>query len=333
MQMVKRFSCILPVLAALGVAQAMSAPRPKPPEINDPAQAAKDADFAVQGEYLGQADLGGGLKGRLGVQVIARGGGKFEAYLLPGGLPGDGWKRGDPRVRIEGERKGGVVTLSDKRLTGKIESGKLTLTADQGKAVLERIERKSPTLGQRPPAGAVVLFDGNGLTHFEKDAHKSPDNNLMAGTVTKDKINDYTLHLEFRLSWMPTAAGQARSNSGVYVHDCYEIQVLDSFGLSGENNECGGFYRIKAPDVNMCFPPMTWQTFDVEMTAPKYDAAGQKTANARITVRHNGVLIHDRVGLPNATPGRQKEGPGPRPIHLQGHGNKVEYRNIWVQKK
>lgn len=309
------------------------AKKPKPPEFNDPAEVAKDPDFALQGEYLGQGNLGAAMAGRLAVQVIARSAGKFEAFLLKGGLPGDGWKRGDPRIRLEGQRDGQGVALKGDKLTGQIAGGKLTLTAGQNKVVLERVERKSPTLGLKPPAGAVVLFDGNGLAHFEKDAHKSSDNNLMAGTTTVDKFNDLTLHLEFRLSWMPSALGQARSNSGVYLHDCYEVQVLDSFGLTGENNECGGLYSLMAPKVNMCFPPMTWQTYDIQFAAPKYGAGGNKTANARVTVRHNGVVIYDNVEFPKGTPGRKKEGPEARPIHLQGHGNKVEYRNVWVLGK
>ncbi len=342
MKSVNRVSVVFAALALAAVASLACAkppakvavkPAPKPPEFNDPAEAAKDPDFAIQGEYLGQGNLGGGLNGRLGVQVIARSGGKFEAFLLQGGLPGDGWKRGAPRIRLEGQRDGRVVTLKGDKLSGQIEGAKLTLAAGQGKAVLQRVERKSPTLGLKPPAGAVVLFDGGNLAHFEKGAHKSPDNNLMAGTTTTDKFQNYTLHLELRLSWMPSAKGQARSNSGVYLHDCYEVQVLDSFGLTGENNECGGLYSLKAPAVNMCFPPMTWQTYDIDFTAPKFDASGVKTANARTTVRHNGVRIYDDVEFPKATPGRKKEGAGPRPLHLQGHGNKVEYRNIWVLEK
>ena len=160
----------------------------------------------------------------------------------------------------------------------------------------------------------------------------SKDKNLMSEATSKEKFGDYRLHLEFRLSYMPDARGQGRSNSGVYIHDCYEIQVLDSFGLKGENNECGGFYSIREPDVNMCFPPLVWQTYDIDFTAPKYEDE-KKVANARITVKHNGVTIHDNVELPHATPGREEEGPAPRPLYLQGHGNKVEYRNIWVEEK
>jgi hypothetical protein len=77
---------------------------------------------------------------------------------------------------------------------------------------------------------------------------------------------------------------------------------------------------------------MTWQTYDIDFTAPKYDANGQKIACAKITVLHNGKVIHCGMELPKGTPGRQSEGPAPRPIHLQGHGNKVEYRNVWVQE-
>ena len=82
----------------------------------------------------------------------------------------------------------------------------------------------------------------------------------------------------------------------------------------------------------MCYPPLTWQTYDVEFTAPKY-ADGKKTADARVTVKHNGVVIHPDVDLAKATPGRQKEGPAPRSLYLQGHGNKVEFKNIWLVEK
>ena len=113
--------------------------------------------------------------------------------------------------------------------------------------------------------------------------------------------------------------------------DLYEIQVLDSFGLDGKNNECGGIYSIRDPDQNMCFPPLAWQTYDIDYTAATYDDSGKKTKNGRMTVRHNGVVIHDNVELPKDTTGAPvKEGPEPGPIFLQDHGNPVRFRNIWL---
>ncbi|WP_347245611.1 DUF1080 domain-containing protein [Thermogutta sp.] len=300
-------------------------------EIIDPEVAAQDPDFHIQGEYLGEGALPTGSEGKLGAQVIARGDGKFEMYVLVGGLPGEGWDRSKPRLRGEATRQDGEVSVRGEGYEGTLADGVLTLKHGHGEVKLKRVERKSPTLGAKPPEGAVVLFDGKSADAFDNGT-VLPDGSLLSGVTTKQKFGAYHLHLEFRLSWMPKALGQARSNSGVYLHDCYEVQVLDSFGLTGEDNECGGIYRVKAPDVNMCLPPLVWQTYDIDFTPPKYED-GKKVANARITVRHNGVVIHDNLELPGATPGRQPEGPAPRPIHLQAHGNRVVYRNIWLVPK
>ena len=108
--------------------------------------------------------------------------------------------------------------------------------------------------------------------------------------------------------------------------------MLDSFGLSGEQNECGGLYSIKKPDVNMCLPPLQWQTYDIQYKAPRY-ADGKLVDPPRMTVRHNGVVIHDDVKLPgnrSTTAAPVKPGPGQGPIYLQNHGSPVRYRNIWV---
>ena len=105
-----------------------------------------------------------------------------------------------------------------------------------------------------------------------------------------------------------------------YIHDLLE------------NNECGGFYQFAKPIVNMAFPPLTWQTYDIDYTPAKYDG-DKKVENMRVTVRHNGVVIHDNVELPNATPGQEGEENEARPLFLQGHGNHDQYRNIWVQYK
>src|SRR5262249_21686465 len=137
-------------------------------------------------------------------------------------------------------------------------------------------------------------------------------------------------HVEFRLSYMPDKTGQARSNSGVYVQHRYEIQVLDSFGLKGANNECGGVYSQAAPLVNMCYPPLQWQTYDIEFKAARFDKEGKKMAPAVLSVWHNGVLIHDKLELKGPTGGGKPENQEPGPLFLQGHGGQVQYRNIWV---
>ena len=129
---------------------------------------------------------------------------------------------------------------------------------------------------------------------------------------------------------MPSAAGQGRGNSGVYVQRRYEVQVLDSFGLDGVENECGALYRQKAPDVNMCLPPLSWQTYDIWFTAARFDAEGNKIANARITLLHNGVPVQNDYEITGKTGAGKPEGPEPFPILLQNHGNPVQYRNIWL---
>ncbi|MEM7312811.1 MAG: DUF1080 domain-containing protein, partial [Planctomycetota bacterium] len=114
------------------------------------------------------------------------------------------------------------------------------------------------------------------------------------------------------------------------VQSRYEVQVLDSFGLEGKDNECGGIYSINKPKLNMCYPPETWQTYDIDFKAAKYDDSGKKVKNARITVKHNGVVIHKDQELAHGTPGRHKEAPEPDSLFLQDHGNPVVFRNIWA---
>jgi hypothetical protein len=302
-------------------------------EIADAAEAAKDPDFLIQGEYVGEGTWLDGAQAKAGAQVIARGNGQFDLVVTKGGLPGDGWKRGDAQFTLTGLREGDAVTLAGKNGSGKIAEEAMSIAGQDGKAKLQlkHIVRHSPTEGANAPAGAVVLFDGTTADKFV-NGKMSGDKNLIVDAETKQGFSNYTLHLELRLSYMPSAREQERSNSGLYLHNCYEMQILDSFGLEGKDNECGGFYQLRQPDVNMCFPPLTWQTYDVEFTAPKYQD-GNKVANARVSVKHNGVVIHPDFELPRNTPGRMGEGPAPRPFWLQNHGNQVEFRNIWVVEK
>jgi 3-keto-disaccharide hydrolase len=303
------------------------------PTFTDAAQAGPD--FAIQGEYTGELTVGD-KKEKYGVQVIALGDGKFHAVAFPGGLPGDGWdKANGGKEEYDGQSKDGVVVFKGDNGVGTLKDGAISVSDADGKMLgeLKRVERKSPTLGAKPPAGALVLFDGSTAQHF-KGGKMTGDKLLVAGPMTKQGFNDFTLHLEFRTPFMPTARGQERGNSGVYLQNRYEVQVLDSFGLEGKDNECGGFYSVQAPKVNMCLPPLAWQTYDVDFTAARFDAAGKKTKNAVVSIRHNGVPIHENFELPGVTPGGEgKETPVPGPLALQFHGNPVYYRNIWIVEK
>jgi len=158
------------------------------------------------------------------------------------------------------------------------------------------------------------------------------DGLLMEGTETAVGYGDMRLHLEFRLPYMPHARGQGRANSGVYVQSRYEIQILDSFGLKGAFNECGALYRERKPDLNMCLPPLSWQTYDIWFRGPRFNAEGGKTENARFTVWLNGVPVQDDVELPSGTGAGKRigEGTNPLPTKLQNHSNPVRFRNIWL---
>lgn len=289
-------------------------------------------DYALQGEYTGTI-RGENGDVRLGLQVIALGKGKFRAFGLPGGLPGDGWDASE-RVEANGEVADGKLIVSCEQGRAEIRGEDALVMNPDGVelGILEKVHRKSATLGAKPPEGAVVLFDGTSAEAFEKG--RIEDGLLLEGTTSKQKFGSFRLHLEFLLSFMPEASGQGRANSGCYMQGRYETQILDSFGLTGEHNECGGIYTVKKPDVNMCFPPLAWQTYDVEFTQAKFDADGKKVAHARMTVKHNGVVIHKDVEVDHATTASPlPEGPGPGPIYLQNHGNPIRFRNIWVVPK
>ncbi len=270
--------------------------------------AASDPDFKIQGEYEGEVPG----KGKYAAQVVAKAAGKFEVYFLAGGLPGAGWDT-KTRTKVAASTKDGAVTLTDKSISGTIGNGTLSGKMGEDPFTLKRVERE-PTIGERPPTGAVVLFDGKNADEWNNGKIVAGDL-LFCGTTSKKGFATGKLHLEFRTPYQPKAGGQGRGNSGVYILG-KEIQVLDSFGLTGASNECGAFYSSAKPAVNMCLPPLTWQTYDVEI---KPDEKGALLA----TVWHNGVKVHENYPI-------GKVGAKPASINLQNHGNAVVYRNIWM---
>ncbi|MCF7975930.1 MAG: DUF1080 domain-containing protein [Phycisphaerae bacterium] len=298
----------------------------------DPDTARKeDSDFSIQGEY-GLVKPGAPA----GVQVVALGQGRFDAYVLQDGLPGLGWTRAKKRVRLQGTREGDTVKFSapNTPVSAVIRNSTcLLIDEDRREHMLPRIERRSPTLGAKAPRGAKVLFDGSSAAQWD-NGQMAGGLLLATGCTSKLRFKDYRLHLEFRTPYMPFARGQGRANSGVYHSGRWETQVLDSFGLEGMDNECGGIYSISRPRLNMCLPPLAWQTYDVDFTAAKFGPDGTRTAWPRITVKLNGVLVHDALELAkDFTTSAPINGPlsGPEgPVYIQNHGNPVVYRNIWV---
>jgi hypothetical protein len=292
----------------------------------DPEQAGPE--FPLQGEFVGVLEADGN---NWGVQVIALGKGQYQVIGLPGGLPGDGYRPDTSRKEALGSRQGDVVRAEGDNFKVELSSDHASVFGLDGQLYgkLARVHRQSPTLGAPPPDGAVVLFDGSTAEHFENGRLVQGDL-LLSDCTSRQAFGDHTLHIEFRTPFKPLARGQARGNSGVYIQSRYEIQVLDSFGLEARDNHGGGIYQVAAPRVNMSYPPLSWQTYDVDFTAARYDDQGEKVANARVTIRHNGVLIHEDLELPQHTPGRDVEGPSDGPLYLQGHGNPVVFRNIWV---
>lgn len=197
-------------------------------------------------------------------------------------------------------------------------------------------EKAAPAtgLGAPPPPGAVVLFDGKSTDAWSK-AWKVEDGAMISGggsIESKQEFADAMLHVEFRTPNMPDAKGQARGNSGVFLQGRYEVQVLDSFGIASPGKgDCGAIYNVAAPLVNASLPPLQWQSYDIVFRAPRFDADGKKTENARITVMQNGRVIQNNTDVPHNTsagPGAPEGKTGP--VALQDHGNPAAFRNVWL---
>ncbi|MDE0022543.1 MAG: DUF1080 domain-containing protein [Candidatus Poribacteria bacterium] len=172
------------------------------------------------------------------------------------------------------------------------------------------------------------LFNGTDLTGWRLRQRKNSrpsrwvvQNGLLENTgsgvdlITEETFGDCALKLEYM---MP-----ANSNSGVYLRGRYEIQMLDSYGKTYNNPAMNGaLYRVKAPDVEVTRPAWNWQTLDILMF--KHE----------LTVRLNGVLIHDRVPLtgPTGSNWLWNDNGLTGPHFLQGDHGPVKFRNMWAMR-
>lgn len=281
----------------------------------------------------------------VGAQIIALGKDTYQINLIPA-LD----HRGEPYAVVDVKVKDNQLTFKSGKYYGTVTPDGFTggkVEGDPAKSAtfsMKRVVKQSPTLGLKAPENAVILFDGTSMDAWDKgekagwgivDGHLMPVDPDADEIVSVGKFKDVTLHVEFRTPYLPNERGQKRGNSGVFLQDEFEVQVLDSFGLPGYFRECGAFYKVSAPKVNMCRPPNEWQTYDIDYRAPRFDAQGKQIALARITVNHNGKLIHTDEEIPMLPTNSYKDRIKPHPkepgrIRLQAHHNHVQYRNMWL---
>jgi len=302
------------------------------------ALAAPPSVGSVQGLYEGtRTDSSGSHK--FEARVPALGKGAYKVFIRQAGQDGAVTK-----VELDGKAEGEAVTFSgksgDDAWSASYAGGAIKGTCGKGgKVEMKRIERVSPTMGVKCPAGAVVLLDGKNFDEVVARPGKDgkPQEWKVAGDggvlMAKGGIRSkrsfggsFKMHVEFKVPLKPDARSQGRGNSGCFMPNGDEVQVLDSFGMTTyKGGGCGGIYKYKDPDAFDAFslasaPPEQWQTYDIEYIVKSAD--GKPTGKPVITVFHNGIKIHNKVQLRrNAKAGA---------FQFQDHGNPVQYRNVWV---
>ena len=293
---------------------------------------------AFMGEYEGTFYPDNKFTMKATADVVAEGDGNYRIVIDANS--NDPAQEG-AHIEIYGKKSGSEVTISSRaggyEWKGEIKDGKLNVRGHYGLHFeLKKIESKSPRAGAKPPPNAVILLpykagvkpDMSGWTNTQWAALDNGSMQIVPGkgsNKTNQQFSDIKqLHVEFKLPLEPKGRGQGRANSGVYLLDAYEVQVLDSFGIVHTSGDCGVIYNVARAKVNACLPPETWQTYDISFRAARVDENGKVKEQPRITVVHNGVKIHENLEIPrnrHRTTG---------PIQLQDHKHNIEFRNIWL---
>lgn len=190
------------------------------------------------------------------------------------------------------------------------------------------------------PSDAVVLFDGKDLSEWDNQNWKVENGEMVAarGDIrSKKSFGDCQLHIEWSAPVPAKGNGQGRGNSGLFLMNTYEIQILDSYkNKTYHDGQAGAIYKQTPPQVNAMRPPGEWNSYDIIWTAPRFNDDGSLKSPAYITAIHNGVLILNHFELkgdtPFTRPPQYKKHADRLPIRLQDHGNPVRFRNIWVRE-
>jgi hypothetical protein len=267
--------------------------------------------------------------------------GKYEAHIFRKfDQPND-----KPVAILQGELAGAVVKFSGDGWEGTLESGHFKTKKDDQAFDLQHVNRIPPSLGAKPPAKALFLFDGKDMNSWAKMKEKdwltedgpSTWNLLSTGIlevmprasslISHKWFGDAKIHVEFRNLGGPT-------NSGVYIQDRYEANINEMYGRL-DGNPCAGFDNCtpknEQPGIRGSRPPLEWQTLDIDFHAPRFDASGNRTAAPRVTLLFNGTVLYDNRELGPVTLNAARLGEAPAgPIQLQEHGMPVQFRNIWV---
>lgn len=313
----------------------------------EPAAAAppKSGEHPLAGEYVGTFTPEGG-KPMTGVakvyfdpRIKPRGGYKATVYAVESGLIDKsiiGGKTVCPvKLNLAGPAAGDKAELEGKNAKAVVTAEAMTVESKAGTFALKRIERKSPALLARPPEGAIVLLayeKGKApcLDAWTNKKWKALDDGSMRVTpgsgnsLTVRRFRNFRLHAEFMVN--PAASG----NSGFYLLDRYEVQVLDTFGRGPAKHGCAAIYQTFPPSADASLPAGQWQTYDITFHAPVMEGKDVKK-RPRITVVHNGVTVHDDIEIPHATGNARPRGDAPEgPIVLQDHKSPTRYRNIWI---